>query len=378
MMETKYKVLLVTLQGANIGNRLQNYALQEVLNSEGCEVYTPYYDTLEYDTKTKKIKEYVKILLGNVGIPKYKVQSRRYQRENRYKKFDGKYISKRFKTSFENVFQMNWSSYDFAITGSDQVWHRWSDNQNELRYFYLQFMPKNKRIAYAPSFGFDEFSEKDKEIHLAGIQKMECLSAREESGKALMKQVTERHVELVLDPTLLLTRDKWELIEKKPKYGLPEKYILVYFLGDKTEEYKKAISWKAKKHSAEIIDILDEHYVKYYFTTPDEFVWLVDHAEFIMTDSFHACVFSIIYHKRFSVFQRVQEGFRNMFGRIETLLNTCGLSYCIYSTTEKEKEVDWEKVDLLLEDKRRNSIDYIENSVSAVTRTAVTNRGDSK
>lgn len=353
----EYKILLVTLQGANIGNRLQNYALQKTLEKKNCIIYTPIYDIPEYDTIKKKTKTIIKIILGTLGIKKYVPLFVRVKREQRFRKFDKKYISNQFKVKFNAVSQMEWSSYDLAIAGSDQVWHKWSENQNELSFFYLQFIPENKRIAYAPSFGFDELPQADKDIHFSGIKSMKMLSAREDSGRKIMEQVSGKKVDLVLDPTLLLEKDEWIKIEKQPKYHIPEKYVLVYILGNKIQAYKDVIDSTADRYKANIIDIFDQTQLEYFLTTPDEFIWLVNHATYIMTDSFHACVFSIIFHKKFHVFRRQGKGYDKMFGRIETLLSICKIEY------SQNDNVNWSAVDNNLKEERIMSLKYIEKAL---------------
>lgn len=355
------KVLLVTLQGANIGNRLQNYALQTILEEKGYDVFTPYYDAPEINTLKKKIKETIKIILGWLGVAKYRFNSLRYTRARRFRQFDKKYISNYFHISFDNINKININCFNIAICGSDQVWHNWSEDKNELDYFYLQFMPYEKRISYAPSFGFEMFPEKDKKIHINGIKGMAYLSIREKTGQKLIKEAG-RESTLVLDPTLLLSADKWQKISARPDYNVPERFVLVYFLGTKTSEYISIINKTAEDNKAAIIDVFDLNIKKYYYTTPDEFVWLVEHACAVITDSFHACVFSIIFHKKFMHLGRQQIGFNNMHDRIETLLSICGIgNECCY-----DGSTVWENVDASLNEKREESLDYLVSAINSV------------
>lgn len=308
------KVLLVTLQGANIGNRLQNYALQEVIKGFGHTVYTPYYRIPEYDSYIKRMKVTAKIALSLCGVHKYDRERQRMIRERRFKQFNDRYIDNRFSIAFDLIRP----NFDYAVTGSDQVWHRWSDSNSELEYFYLTFMPEDKRVSYAASFGFSEFQEKDVETHRAGLIGIKYLSCREDSGQKLIKDLTGRDAVITLDPTLLLDKSAWQNIEKKPSFETGD-FLLAYYLGNQTVEYKQAVAKIAEQKKLKIIDIYDPEKPDYYYTTPDEFVWLVEHASYICTDSFHACVFSILFNKKFLAFRRMEVGMDNMFGRIETL-----------------------------------------------------------
>ena len=114
-----------------------------------------------------------------------------------------------------------------------------------------------------------------------------------------------------------------------------------------------------------VIDIFNQDIVEYYYTTPDEFLWLIHHAECVCTDSFHACAFSIMYHKKFKAFKRSEVGMENMFGRIETLLATFGLTDLIYEKNDEKcpLEIDYASVDEKLEVQRRQSEDFLVKSL---------------
>ena len=265
----------------------------------------------------------------------------------------------RFKVSFKNAP----SSYDYAITGSDQVWHRWSEEDAELDYFYLRFMPEEKRISYAASFGFHQFPINDLEKHAEGLAGIRHLSCREYEGKSLINQITGREAEITLDPTLLLEKDDWQKIEKTPCHNLrkTDNYLLVYFLGEITDDTKKALEIIAQDNKLKIVKVYDINQPEYYLTTPDEFVWLVDHAAFVCTDSFHACVFSILFHKQFLAFRRQQEGMETMFGRIETLFQQCKIDRAYkgdISAIYKEYEI------ADISNLKEHSLLYLKNALS--------------
>ena len=105
--------------------------------------------------------------------------------------------------------------------------------------------------------------------------------------------------------------------------------MLIYFLGNKVESYRKAVSEIAVKENLDVIDIYKMSYDSL-LTTPDEFIWLIENASYVCTDSFHATVFSILFGKKFMSFRRSQKGNENMFNRIETLLNMYGLTDRIF------------------------------------------------
>lgn len=354
------KILLVTLQGTNNGNRLQNYALQKVLEKMDCLVYTPYYDYPERNTLYRKLKFFMKVIAYYVfRIRKYKSAYSHIIKEKRYRDFNKEYIHNMFKVRFGKMDSKNWDGYDYAVTGSDQVWHKWSDDEMELNYFYLQFMPKEKRVAYAPSFGFSSFPAKDIEIHRNGLNGFNKLCCREMDASNLINLLVGKKALVVVDPTLLLDQNEWREIEKTPLYYHNNKYILAYFLGDLTEEYKKAIDDYSIKNGFEVINILDVKNTTLYATRPDEFLWLIDHSEYVFTDSYHATIFSLLFNKRFMIFRRKQRGREDMFGRLETLINEYGLIEHVFSGMVVDDYDLNTKVFLQIKEKKKQSLDYL-------------------
>lgn len=265
--------------------------------------------------------------------------------------------------------QSRWKEYDYAITGSDQVWHNWSHNPDDLAYYYLEFMPREKRINYAPSFGFSEFPESDIEFHKKGLQGFDKLSCREEEMQKLIMNLTGQKVQLVLDPTLLLNLNQWRKFASKPEYDLPDKYLLCYFLGNITEEYEHAIHEAAGSLPViHIYDIGSPHAKKdspEYLTHPGEFLYLFEHADFVCTDSFHGSAFSVNFGKNFLAFRRRQQNMEGMFGRIESLLVNTGLTNHIYKSGMKIRpdDLNIESVNQKLEAMRESSIKYLRESL---------------
>ncbi|KRL79701.1 polysaccharide pyruvyl transferase family protein [Ligilactobacillus equi] len=330
-MKAKKSILLVTIQDDyNIGNRLQNYALQYLLTNHGFEV-TNLKDRIETSAGVKEnIKIIIKNVLSLVGIKKYKKQMLiENNMRNRYmanKQFSINNINNIIQINHTSVYEEDWSKYSLGIVGSDQVWHKWFDDGYELPYYYLQFLPKEKRVSYAASFGFEDFPAEDKVQHIEGIQGMNKISCRESGGCRLVEQVTGEKVPHVLDPTLLLTKNEWEnLIKDSNEYSKNQgSYIFVYFLGNITSEYQKEIDKIANSRKTKIIDFLNFEDENISSCGPKEFVNLIKNADYIFTDSFHCCVFSILFNKDFKAFRRSQSGMEKMFNRIEELLVNTG------------------------------------------------------
>lgn len=179
---------------------------------------------------------------------------------------------------------------------------------------------------------------------------------------------------LLPDPTLCIGAPEWFAIERKPqKYELPSRFILVYFLGNISKDRQQLLDFFAEHYDAKIINIYDIHHedgihnVDYYLTSPDEFIYLIHHAEFILTDSFHACVFSILFHKQFIVFRWEEEHMDKMFSRIDNLLNITGVNNCVYEGQDVKdiisKTINYTGVDERIRELADKSKEYLESAL---------------
>lgn len=373
------RVALLTIQDdGNFGNRLQNYALQTVLEKRGANV------TNLDDSHTKPIsshqkkKEIIKFWLGVFGSKYYKKSHKmvlgREERNKVLLSFSNSYIHNRVKVTHTNVPD----NFDLGIVGSDQVWHHWDVIRNpddsivknpdgtnrldptELPYYYLEFLPSEKRASYAASFGFTEFPEEDLNEHIQGLKGMKYISCREQSGCDLVKSVIGGDVPHVLDPTLLLSASEWRELEKNvnetARAEADTPYVFGFFLGNCTDEYREEIEERVKEQGQDtkVIDFSDITNKKIASYGPIEFLYLIDHAEYVFTDSFHCTVFSILFGKQFLSFRRQQEGFLNMFGRIEELLKMTGKEECAYGGIDKGTVAeDFETI-------KKRSLDYLD------------------
>lgn len=324
----KTSVLLVTLwDNANFGNRLQAIALKKMLEDHNCAVECLASDRLSARVRGKRL---IVEALGMVGLPRYKnVEMDRRRR-----------VALQGSTAhiFNSVVGMaygykaprkDYRKYDAVITGSDQVWHQWTDWQDELPYFYLEFVDSSKRISYAASFGYDELPADDIETHIVGLEGMASISCRERTGCEIVKKLTGKDATLVADPTLCVGRSYWETLERRPDWASEGCYKLLFCLGSPDAARQEAAT-SMKDGDAPIIDLRDYGTPEVWDIGIGEFIWLVHHASHVYTDSFHCTVFSILFGTPFTVFRRSQEGFEFMWDRIATLLDLTGLQCCEY------------------------------------------------
>lgn len=317
------KIAIVTLNdNCNYGNRLQNYALQVFLKSYADIVKTIWYDS-PTDFKLKDImnlKSAIKFIINRNDYKNYlkEVYVEECIKTYNIRKFSQKYIS----TDFVNELDKIVDDYDYFITGSDQVWNPnfWSKSANHANIRFLRFTPKEKRIAYAASIAIPYIPKDKEQFFRESLNEMKVISMREKAGAELVKELTGREVPVVVDPTLLLSKQEWQKIELVPEWYKGEKYILTYFLGNPSP----IIENLAKKNNWKIYNLMDINNLDLYASRVEEFVYLIEHAELVATDSFHACVFSILMNTPFLVVNRKQKGVADMTSRIDTLLELFG------------------------------------------------------
>lgn len=146
---------------------------------------------------------------------------------------------------FENTKDETWvSQYDAFVCGSDQIWNPFYATTSKLA--FLSFA-SSKSIAFAPSFGVSSIPD-SKKIELSSwIKKIDYLSVREEDGQKIIRELTGRNAEILLDPTMLLPQNQWNALSKKPHKELPEHYVVCYFLGMIDKKYNKIIQDFAKR-----------------------------------------------------------------------------------------------------------------------------------
>lgn len=365
------KIKIITFQNAhNYGALLQAYALQNVLQNENnVEIINYKNDIIGnqykiFKVSKKNIKSFIKSILKNIlfylkNVSRYKVF---YKFEKEKLKLTKEYTS-------EILLKEDAPEADIYITGSDQVWN--SNITDGLQDSYtLNFGNENiKRISYAASIGKSIIAEDEKDVYTDKISKIDYISVREEDGKKALAPIINKSINVVLDPTLLLNKEKWENeienldIEK-------EKYILAYVVED-DDEFFKITNELSEKTGLKIVhfglknkgynNVLRSAYTE----GPLEFVNLIRNAEYVVCTSFHATVFSIIFNKKFFVVPHRKTG-----ARVTNLLDKLNISNrAVNSLDEFNKmnynsEINYKEVNKTLENERNKSLDWLNNAIN--------------
>lgn len=361
------KIGRLTLDGYNnYGNVLQNYALNIILGHHG-KTETIWHTWENFMPKAWwhwGWKEPIKFVLNYKGF-----RSRLFSdfhgmemvRQGKIKDWCDRYI--RIKKAPADLFELA-DKYDYIVVGSDQVWNPHFSNLNHC---FLFFAPPEKRIAYAASISCPEIPKDKLALYQKGLAEMAFISMREQQGADMVKDISGRDVPVVVDPTLLLSPDDWRKVSRQPAWYHGDDYILTYFLGKRPDVVNKL----ERETGLKVVNLLDTEIYEHYVTGPDEFLWAIEHAKLMYTDSFHGTVFSILFRTPFVVCDRVGSSVsENMGSRIDTLLgyfglgNRRGTKATDYVIDNPLDNPDWSKVEKVLENERMMASDYLNLALS--------------
>lgn len=274
--------------------------------------------------------------------------------------------------------------YNGYIVGSDQIWNDDYISQDYMKINMLSFVPNAiLKMSYAASIGkhnnFKEWFIND----LDYLKKFDAISVREKTANAFLKN---RKIEstVTLDPTLLLEKDEWNKFVNKEKLECKSPYVFTYFLG-KDKENRIIAEKTAKRNNLSIVNFAhainyfrdeDKDYGDYKIVeySPDDFINYIANAKIIITDSFHAAVFSIIFNKEFWVVPRLDDsGISSMNSRLSDLLEIYGMQERYIKTREDVenknmyKKINYDDVNKHLNEQRKDSIEFIVNSIHKQT-----------
>lgn len=339
------KIGIVTFWYAdNYGALLQNYALKTFLEKLGAIAYT---------YKFKMPKNYTKKYLKKLALF-FKLDillKKKIFDESVFSRFRKKHIKKY--TASKNL--------DFYVSGSDQIWNPENVRDDYLaEKFFLRFIPQNKRISYAVSIANGNLESGDKEKYIKNLEMFDHLSAREPFGVELIKNITGKNATMHIDPTFLLTREHWQSL-KKDNHKIKKPYILCFFLGEIShceEEIKKF----AEEVNCSVKIVSFCNYISGDGIKPktvNEFLALIDNAEYVFTDSFHGTAFSIIYQKQFYSVKRVQNGCPNISGRIDNLFSLFGVNrWWDENNIYEEDRIDYSGFEEIINNERKRTEEY--------------------
>ena len=357
----------------NYGASLQAFALYKYLKLIGNEVevidYRPDYLSDRYKLFAVQNQDWSKNIIRKIIYWILKTPGRilGLRRKNKFYLFTKRNIQltkKKFRSNEE--LKTSGLEADLFICGSDQIWNTSFENGKDPA-FYLEFVQDYiYKCSYAASFAVDAVSNVDAQKIIPRINRLNKISVREESAIGILQSMNINNAEIVLDPVFLLSRNDWKSFINIQKRKA--KYILIYIFEEK-EIYTDYIQQIAKEKKARIysVNASKSIYAQKNFPNsgPIEFINLLFHAEAVITNSFHAVAFSIIFKKEFYVFQR--DGINS---RMKDFLTRVGLKERMVNISKKDEKllsIDYSNVDIEIEkllDKSKNYLDKVFREIS--------------
>lgn len=360
----------------NYGSMLQAYALAAVIKKMGNDAEYINYSTLRDPYSLKRIIR--SIIRWPIHIIRNLVKQHKIEGEFdffrsrdfketmlAYERFHIQYIPVSAKRYYSDTIKkkLNLYSYDIYMVGSDQSWspHLYRPNKPYL----LDFADLPKRCAYAPSLGTTDIPKDYLNLLKQKLSSFDHISCREATNSKLLTEVLGREVTHVLDPTLLLTCDDWDKVAKTT--SIKGDYILAYILGEKDTVIEFAEKLGNEKN-------LPVYYIvtrpKYLCMTnalngigPDDWVGLVRSAKYVVTDSYHGCLFCINYNVNFYAFSK-REGEVNSQDNVRILefLRFIGLEHRFQDDKANLKilpDIDFSTANQEISSMRQKSLKYL-------------------
>lgn len=365
-MSQKKKIGILTFwKSPNFGAFLQVFALQNRVNKLGYEAEIIGYDFEKRADLLKKknlsfrrrmIRIYTQLNILRTGRKIRKAQKTLPISQKKY------HSSEELASSISDWYKI--------IVGSDQVWN-YQITKNDTT-FLLDFTDENpKKISYAASFGVETLPVNYNGINLKDqyatyLEKFSKIGVRELSGKSIVDELIIGQAKVVVDPTLLLTKEEWQELSIK---AIPEKenYLLIYSLDNCLAMYEATFKY-AEKCGLNIVQIdtgRRKKYPKkinYIVVGPLEWISLFENASFVVTDSFHGTAFSINLNVDFAVFYHSE---KNTYSRINDLLSLVSLLDRRFLENEEipSSTIDFSKVENSLSIIRNDSLNYLSESL---------------
>ena len=387
MNKSKLKIGVATHSfGFNYGGTLQCFALLKTLNENGYDAeFIDFSAVGGIENKTPAHMEYAK-KLASALVPSARAHKRRMAIFERFREANCPKSPR-----FQSYWQVPEYAkiYDACIVGSDQVWNPLFRGISP--FYMLMFVPPFRRVAYAASFGAAKLPDSLLRIYAKRLSEFFAISTREASGAAIVESLGLPRPEVALDPTMLATADKWrswldEKPEDREKYARNARrfsapYVLCYGLkglGETRACVELARKTAAKLDRARILLVASDHLssvLRKNFpdvtvvddVDPFEFVDLVARAAFVVTNSFHGSVFSILFHKKFyALLSEGQNPEQSTNSRLVDLFKALGLTARfkhLSDEVEVESIPDYAFADAKLDELRARSLEYLASSL---------------
>lgn len=348
----------------NFGSGLQAFALQKTIEDLGYDVRLINYRNLLYDNHCWW-KILAKHILRNTICRISKSLHDKYVSNTEI--YQARYLKQTRRFTKPELLYKFIDGYSSVVYGSDQIWA-----PNVYNPIYMGgYVPEHiRKISYAASIGLNEIPTELVEIYRKNLSSYHAVAVREEEGRVLLKTRCGIDAKVVLDPTLMVNAEIYRKMQR-PVKGIKGKYLYCYFL-NKEHQYREKVEEYARKHNLQIVGSSDknsdsEWMKKLTNIGADQFLWLINNAETIFTDSYHGSIFSLLFHKNLWTFVRFNENSpicQN--SRIRQLQNNFGIGHRIISSNDiidDSKVIDFNYFENRLSELREDSYLFLKNAL---------------
>lgn len=368
------KAGIITFASAhNYGALLQTWAMQKYLEKLGIETHVINYRPKEIDNvyKLYKVKKCRSKLLTKIKkIKKIAITKIKYKwKIEKYNNFE-EFINNKLNTTEPYIklgqIQNAYLDYDILIAGSDQIWNTDLTKGFSPAYF-LEFGRNDAiKISYAASLGRDDIDEKYALFYRRYLKNFDYISVREKSMIPILQKLTEKNIEQVLDPTLLLEKKDYDELKMDSKYK-GKKYIYVHFIGKENKVIEIADKLSRELDIPILHNLpnkvfeneLDNHFNE----RPEQLINVIENAQMIISNSFHLTVLSVIYKKQFITIPHAKRP-----ERMKNLLELLDLGEHLIEDVRvmpniETLKINYENVENKLKIERQNSIEFLKNAI---------------
>lgn len=344
----------------SFGATLQMYALYQSVESLGYKAevvnyFNAYMKAQQHISKQSQMRLMARKLLH-------------YRQYRKFHSFEKRYMVRYPSAAFTDPAKLPELSkrYRTIICGSDQVWNP-DITAGDMSYFLDFCGEETRRVAYAPSFGITDFSENFKNnIHLE-LMRFHALSVREAPGQKVVEELTGQDVSLVCDPTFLISAEDWYSLECCHP-AAKEPYIFYYTIRSSARLWNQCRTF-AKEKGLKIVVVggnrlkqwkeKDKNIIYAVDIGPKEWLYLVHHAQYVVTNSFHGTAFAVNFHKDFYL---ELSSFTN--SRLHQIVDALGLGDRIIGDKDWSNDlIDYVSVEQRLFPLRVSSLEYLKNAL---------------
>lgn len=365
--EKKKKTALITpFDTGNIGTVAQAYATQSLINECGYEnelIYFHYESIQNPFLLSNLAKRGIKRYIGSIAgfLMRYPAKKGLWEFINAHIKLTEKVSRGQLRELARN--------YDLIIVGSDCVWN--GDAFALETAYLLDFVDEpEKKGNFASSFACDSIPEDQKPIFRKYLSQFNKLSVRETQGKEIIKELTGKDAEVVLDPTLARTSAFWSTITSESRLDIKEDYIFVAEYAISTPLIEDALILSDKYrlpiyclYPPKGKRIAAKTFVK---ASPQDVLYLIQHASYVLTDSYHMMIFSINFNKQFFAYRTKTN--LPAISKYNSILDCLDLNDRLFNTEEvmhnsvdvtRTKEIDYRNVNIKLEVEREKTVNFL-------------------